>query len=133
MAQIKINGKSFTYKESIKKTRRAYVYQKAVGEIYKSVIGNGETDETNELTSAIADIDGSAKVLDLAINFLVDILGEDKIDADYFEENVSLKDLRESAEKVAKKLVGADAEGASEGKKLPTAKPSEGSTTSEKS
>jgi hypothetical protein len=129
LAQIKINGKPFTYKESIKNTRRAYVYQKAVGELYKTI--TDKSDE-NEIESAIADIDGSAKTLDLAINFLIDLIGEDKIDADYFEENVSLKDLHGAAEKVAKKLVGADAEGASEGKKSPTTKPSEELMTSEK-
>ncbi|MFX3618746.1 MAG: phage tail tube assembly chaperone [Sporolactobacillus sp.] len=130
MAQIKINGKPFSYKESIKNTRRAYVYQKAVGELYKTI--TDKSDE-NEVEAAIADIDGSAKTLDLAINFLVGVLGEDKIDADYFEENVSLKDLRETAEKVAKKLVGASPEGAAGGKKSATIQPSEESTTSEKS
>jgi hypothetical protein len=130
LAQIKINGKSFSYKESIKNTRRAYVYQKAVGELYKTITDKGDE---NEIEVAIADIDGSAKTLDLAVNFLVGVLGEDKIDADYFEENVSLKELREAAEKVAKKLVGADSEGESEGKKSATTKPSEESTISEKS
>jgi hypothetical protein len=130
LAQIKINEKPFAYKESIKNTRRAYVYQKSVGELYKTI--TDKSDE-NEIEAAIADIDGSAKTLDLAINFLVGVLGEDKIDVDYFEENVSLKDLRDTAEKVAKKLVGASSEGAAGGKKSATNQPFEESTTSEKS
>jgi hypothetical protein len=125
--QIKIANKTFTVKESIKNTRRAYAYQKKVLELYKGTEGiESETDST------IADVSATSEVLDEIIAYLIDLIGEKEVNADFFEENVSVVDLRSAAEKVTKKLIGAE-DGESDGKKSATTKPSTESTSSDES
>lgn len=121
--QVKLAGKAYTIKESIKNTRRAYIYQKAIMELYKKATGT--EDETEEI---VADVSANEESLDIIINYLIDLIGEDKVATEYFEENVSLIELRSAAQKATEKLVGA--EGESEGKKSTTTKPSEESTSS---
>lgn len=125
--QIKIVNKTFTVKESIKNTRRAYAYQKDVLTLYKRTEGiEDDTDAT------LADISATSETLDVIISFLISIIGEDNVSADYFEENVNLSELRSAAEKATKKLIGAE-DGESGGKKQTTTKPSTESTSSDES
>jgi hypothetical protein len=125
--QIKFGNKTFSVKESVKNTRRAYAYQKKVLELYKGTEGiEDDTDAT------LADISATSEALDVIISYLIDIIGEEKVTADFFEENVNVSDLRSAAEKVTKKLIGAE-DGESGGKKSATTKQSKESTSSAES
>jgi hypothetical protein len=125
--QIKFGNKTFSVTESVKNTRRAYAYQKKVLELYKGTEGiESETDST------LADISATSDALDVIIAYLIDLIGEKEVNTDFFEENVSVVDLRSAAEKATKKLIGAE-DGESDGKKSATTRQSKESTSSAES